>query len=281
MGSWKSLFTRNDYLGISVIAGGLMAISYPIIICTVDYTICRPFQYMWDRYTAPGTVYCGDINMYYILMGAFTMVSDLYILSIPIYPVQKLQMPTSKKVMLIGSFGLGFLYVLSNSLPFSLHVLIACSVCIASAMRIYYLKVFAIHPDLTWNIGPIFVWSAVEPGMSIVTACLITSMPAFARIWSFFGPSHTQKSHGATLSSRRSSLNLRGEQTHFSTTIKHGESDEIVLLPMDEESKGGTVVSQEQDGVFVTREICTASNHGDVGVYVTREISTASNQSHF
>lgn len=39
-------------------------------------------------------------------------------------------------------------------------------------LRIYYLKVFIDAVDITWVMGPVFIWSAIEPSMGIVSACL-------------------------------------------------------------------------------------------------------------
>ena len=39
-------------------------------------------------------------------------------------------------------------------------------------MRIYYLRLFIDTADVTWIMGPMFIWSAIEPSMGIVSACL-------------------------------------------------------------------------------------------------------------
>jgi hypothetical protein len=46
------------------------------------------------------------------------------------------------------------------------------SVCVASVLRIYYLSIFVKAVDLTWVMGPVFIWSAIEPSLGIVSACL-------------------------------------------------------------------------------------------------------------
>lgn len=53
-------------------------------------------------------------------------------------------------------------------------------VCIASAVRVYYLDVFAKAADNTWAMGTVAIWSSVEPSMGIVSACL-PSFKSFLR----------------------------------------------------------------------------------------------------
>lgn len=47
-----------------------------------------------------------------------------------------------------------------------------CSVCVASAVRIYVLYQFTQARDITWMMGPLFIWSSIEPSVAIVCACL-------------------------------------------------------------------------------------------------------------
>lgn len=46
------------------------------------------------------------------------------------------------------------------------------SVCVASIIRIYYLVTLQTAIDLTWIMGPIFIWSCLEPSIGILSACL-------------------------------------------------------------------------------------------------------------
>ncbi|PYH68066.1 uncharacterized protein BO88DRAFT_465092 [Aspergillus vadensis CBS 113365] len=45
-------------------------------------------------------------------------------------------------------------------------------VCVASAVRIYVLYRFTQARDITWMMGPLFIWSSIEPSVAIVCACL-------------------------------------------------------------------------------------------------------------
>lgn len=39
-------------------------------------------------------------------------------------------------------------------------------------MRIHYLSEFLSAVDVTWLMGPIFIWSTIEPSVAVVCACL-------------------------------------------------------------------------------------------------------------
>lgn len=44
--------------------------------------------------------------------------------------------------------------------------------CVASIVRIYYLVKLLSDTDLSWIMGPVFIWSSVEPSIGILSACL-------------------------------------------------------------------------------------------------------------
>lgn len=53
------------------------------------------------------------------------------------------------------------------------------SVCVASIIRIYYLKQLTTGSDITWILEPAFAWSNLEPSVAIISACLPTFGPLF------------------------------------------------------------------------------------------------------
>lgn len=69
---------------------------------------------------------------------------------------------------------------MSNILPHQRltneHAIIL-SVCVASIVRIHYLSVFSSTLDITYVMGPVFIWSSVEPSVGIFSACLPTLPP--------------------------------------------------------------------------------------------------------
>lgn len=46
------------------------------------------------------------------------------------------------------------------------------SVCVASILRIHFLSLFMNTADVTYLMGPVLIWSTIEPSVAIVCACL-------------------------------------------------------------------------------------------------------------
>lgn len=69
-------------------------------------------------------------------------------------------------------------------------------------MRIHYLSKFMSAADVTWLMGPVFIWSTIEPSVAVVCACLPHLAP-LARLahQSILSSLHSQRS--ITISSER------------------------------------------------------------------------------
>ena len=97
---------------------------------------CIPISYTWDKRT-PGR--CLDLILLYYLGAANNIVTDLMILVLPMPVVWNLQMPRSKKYAVTGVFLMGGLLVSLNYLRLR-HLLIEDSVCLASIIRVSYIR---------------------------------------------------------------------------------------------------------------------------------------------
>ncbi|KAK1676801.1 hypothetical protein BDP55DRAFT_608412 [Colletotrichum godetiae] len=138
---------------ISLTLGYVLSIAYPIIIWATMANACSPISFYWNQFVGEQGK-CIDINTFYLALAIINMVNDVIVLLIPIPQILKLQMSGRKKaavcsIMLLGSF-----------------------VCVASIVRITYLSTFSHALDITWQMGPVFIWSAIEPSIAIVSACL-------------------------------------------------------------------------------------------------------------
>lgn len=80
--------------------------------------ICQPFAMNWDH-TIPGG-HCGNQVLSFTITGVLNLVTDLVVLVLPLPYLARLQMPTYKKVVLMGVFSVGLLYV-PCFFPVSLH----------------------------------------------------------------------------------------------------------------------------------------------------------------
>jgi hypothetical protein len=68
---------------------------------------CIPPQALWDK-TIPG--HCINQTACLIASASINLVSDIFIIAVPIAGVMKLQLPTKKKVGVIAIFATGALY---------------------------------------------------------------------------------------------------------------------------------------------------------------------------
>lgn len=68
------------------------------------FLICRPLAKNWDM-TLPGT--CGSTPDFYFAMGIVNIVSDIFLLGLPLPYIQKLRMPLKKKLIAASMLSIG------------------------------------------------------------------------------------------------------------------------------------------------------------------------------
>ncbi|KAK3305421.1 uncharacterized protein B0T15DRAFT_493589 [Chaetomium strumarium] len=122
------------------------------------FLICRPFRRTYDP-TVDGT--CGNQIASFIAIGAFNIISDVMILTLPLPTVWSLKMATPAKLGLTGVFLIGLL------------------VSVIAIIRIVTLT----QLDLTNLTGTMVwadFWSATEPNLGI----LCVSLPMLGTLWS-------------------------------------------------------------------------------------------------
>ncbi|KAJ5315592.1 hypothetical protein N7476_005899 [Penicillium atrosanguineum] len=146
------LATGNASKGRPFFAGFLTS-SYPIIIWVTMGNSCKPVSHFWTQFSGT-TGECIDVDHFFLALGIINMLNDFIILVIPFPRIVKLQMNSRKKAAICAILAVGIF------------------VCVASIVRIYYLSVFMSSVDLTWLMGPVFIWSTIEPCVAVVCACL-------------------------------------------------------------------------------------------------------------
>ncbi|KAF4973592.1 hypothetical protein FSARC_166 [Fusarium sarcochroum] len=151
---YNRIFPSTELLfRISMIFGYFLSFSYPVVIWVTMGNACRPFEHFWTQFSGTeGT--CIDINKFFLALGIVNMINDFYILLIPIPHIFRLQMSLRKRLGVTGILMLGGF------------------VCAASAVRIYFLTELTKTANVTRAMGPIFIWSDLEPCIAIVSACL-------------------------------------------------------------------------------------------------------------
>ncbi|KAF7894133.1 hypothetical protein EAF00_007647 [Botryotinia globosa] len=128
---------------------------------------CLPIAGPWT-----GTSYkCVNQEILFTVALATDVATDFLVLFLPAYEVKKLQMPLSRKILIIGIFCLGGL------------------VSIVGVVRIHFLTtiyafLYSSHtqPDITWLYAPTYYWTIIETNVGVLSACLPTLRPILERI---------------------------------------------------------------------------------------------------
>ncbi|KAK3401706.1 hypothetical protein B0T20DRAFT_121270 [Sordaria brevicollis] len=123
------------------------------------FLICRPFRATYDPMSAPDAV-CGSQKASFIAIGAFNVVTDIVILTLPLPTVWGLKMNWSTKAGLTGVFLIGLL------------------TSVVAIIRIVTLVGLDME-NLTGTMVYADFWSTVEPNLAI----LCVSMPMLGSLW--------------------------------------------------------------------------------------------------
>ncbi|KAG9250217.1 uncharacterized protein F5Z01DRAFT_419265 [Emericellopsis atlantica] len=123
-------------------------------------TICQPFAFNWDK-TIPGGS-CGDQVLSFTITGIVNLITDVMVLALPLPYLVRLQLPTYKKMVLIGVFSIGFL------------------TCVVSGFRIHTLSSMD-FADITYSIPLANIFSGLEPSIAVILACVPLLRPLLGR----------------------------------------------------------------------------------------------------
>ncbi|KAJ1709592.1 hypothetical protein NYO67_8278 [Aspergillus flavus] len=140
-------------LRLSLLVGFFLTLSYPIIVWVTMGNSCKPLSYFWGQFNG-GSGKCIDTNTFFLAAGIINMVNDIVVLMVPFPQIARLQMNPRKNIAICAILALG------------------CFGCVASVIRIYFVHKFTNSADVTWMMGPLFIWSTIEPAVAIVCACL-------------------------------------------------------------------------------------------------------------
>ncbi|KAL8967267.1 MAG: hypothetical protein Q9197_005523 [Variospora fuerteventurae] len=110
--------------------------------------------------------------------GPFNLLSDLYLLLLPLPAVWQLHLPLRKKLGIAGIFLTGSLYAFNYDRLHDKMLTYLHSACIASIFGLYFRVLLYRSPDLTWNLAPVLATLVVELNIGTICASLPT-LPAF------------------------------------------------------------------------------------------------------
>lgn len=109
----------------------------------------RPISAQWTITT--GTEHCLDETVHYTVASTINVVTDFFVVLIPIPVVAKLKMPPRQKAIVISLFALGF------------------AVCIIGIIRIVFLSISLHYIDREWVQFPAHISGAVQVYIGIVS----------------------------------------------------------------------------------------------------------------
>ncbi|KAK6500136.1 hypothetical protein TWF481_010491 [Arthrobotrys musiformis] len=231
------LFPSGFFRTLTYITG------FVVIASGVAYTFmvifyCLPIRAYWQPFDFPDAK-CLNDGYALVSNAAVNIALDSWLWIMPLPVVCKVHLPVRQRVGLIGVFALGFF------------------VCIAGALRLYYVAITAYSYDKTWDGFNAWIWTALESDVGIICASLPALKPLVTKVTKFkfsevtptgYGNEHSRATKnpinnnrksgggGIRLPSRAASRNLgsRNQLTQLES-IWDG-SDEVIC---ETEIKGG------------------------------------------
>jgi hypothetical protein len=125
----------------------LMTVACVVFVFVV---ISRPIAAYWTFSLVPQK--CIDEKTHLLFQGIINIVSDFFVVMIPIPIVLKLKLPLRQRIFVALLFGCGFV------------------VCFAGIVRTYYFyRLTDGYHDITWDAFPVWISSAIELYIGIVS----------------------------------------------------------------------------------------------------------------
>lgn len=147
---------------------GVMCIGYTLGTILAAFLVCQPLPYYWDTTIEGG--HCGNQFLSFILTGSINIATDITVLVLPIPSLLRLEMAHHKKLILIATFACGLF------------------TCIIGALRLQAIVTID-FADYTYSIADAMTYSALEPALAIILACIPTLRPLL--------PSRTRQPDGS------------------------------------------------------------------------------------
>lgn len=97
--------TQTMNTGVCIL--GFMVLAWWIAVIFVSLFQCSPIPAAWDKALLAKGATCIDDNKFFIGNAVPNIITDLLILTLPIYEVYRLQMSTLQKAAVSGLFLLG------------------------------------------------------------------------------------------------------------------------------------------------------------------------------
>lgn len=169
---------------------------WAIATCVTGALICIPVQKMWMPQIEGA---CLDIAQFYYGIQIPNILTDIYIILVPIHEVYKLDLPKVQKLSLVCIFGLAVLTVIFDIIRLVAMVELSQST-----------------EEVTVAIANATVWTCVEPAVGILAACLSNMRPLYKWAVQKWHTEREETSSGNT--TLCAPPNSKNELTNFTST---------------------------------------------------------------
>lgn len=177
---YRRLFPSRQLKIISIMIA-VLVLGYSLALVIVALVQCIPLSKTWNPIEHG---ICIDTKPAYTTTAVMNVLTDIFILSLPVKIVWRLQMKTTRKVQVIGLFLLGGV------------------VCIFGIIRSVAVGV-ASNYDQTWSGVQGSIWSEVEMATATISACLPTLRPLFMKRTADSHTEYIHKDFAVTVTSGR------------------------------------------------------------------------------
>lgn len=145
---------RDRFYWLTQFLIGVNAIFY-LLFLFIPIFLCSPRRKIWSP-DEPG--HCLNAKDLYLAAGVFNFLSDIAMLSVPIFLIWSLQMSFRRKVGVSAIFCTGTLSVKPKAITDFL-VLTSDSACIASILRLSYTVILTKTEDYTYVHAQTVLWA--------------------------------------------------------------------------------------------------------------------------
>ncbi|OOF91917.1 hypothetical protein ASPCADRAFT_210824 [Aspergillus carbonarius ITEM 5010] len=231
---YLSIFTTQRVPRIICYVTGTLIICNVIAFAGATSALCIPLRAFWDPKVHG---HCFDVNNLLRYLRFVNIVSDVVVLCFPIPHVIHLQAPKRLKVGLFITCAMG-----------------SCGL-VASIISLFEFFTTNATTDNTWTGALLVIWAAVEIGMYLIAACMISYQPLVKYLWRMI----YSRSKGSSGDGSLTGTGMEGSKTRWTHGKYRDQSspgdEEAMELVSVEEVDSITRPPPAAKGIMVTSQI--------------------------
>ncbi|KAI1212190.1 uncharacterized protein F4807DRAFT_361876 [Annulohypoxylon truncatum] len=175
---YRRLFPQRIVLVILCVTAGIF-ICTSIVSLIVDLAACRPFAAQWASASVQATQ-CLNKESLFIWSSLPNIITDAIMLSVPLPIVWRLHASTHLKAALTVTFAVGSIGL------------------IASILRFKAFHSTNSFTDATYNAVELIIWTIAEPGIYLISACMLVYRPVLEKLYARYSRSRGKLTSAST-----------------------------------------------------------------------------------